>query len=81
MNDNSQSILNIEGSTDSIGSDKYNQELGYRRAGRVQDYYTSKGLQTDRISIGSKGEKDPAADNKTAGGRANNRRAVITIKN
>jgi outer membrane protein OmpA-like peptidoglycan-associated protein len=80
LDSNSQAGLSIVGYTDSKGSDNYNSELGYRRAQTMQYFFKSKGLETGRIVIESKGEKDPAADNNTVGGRANNRRAVITIK-
>lgn len=80
LDNNSHAVLNIAGYTDSVGSDKYNQALGFRRAQAMQYFFKSKGLQTDKILIESMGEKDPAADNNTASGRANNRRAVITIK-
>jgi outer membrane protein OmpA-like peptidoglycan-associated protein len=81
MEDNIQAQLNITGYTDSVGSDEYNQDLGYRRAQTMQYYFNNKGLKADRILIESKGEKDPASENKTVSGRANNRRAIITIKN
>jgi outer membrane protein OmpA-like peptidoglycan-associated protein len=81
LDNNSKAVINITGYTDSVGTDIYNQALGYRRAQTMQYFFTGKGLQADKILIGSKGETDPAAENKTVNGRANNRRAVITIKN
>ncbi len=72
--------LEIIGHTDAIGTDNYNQALGFRRAKRMQRYFESKGILADKIIIDSKGEKQPADDNNTISGRANNRRAVITIK-
>lgn len=81
LDSNAQALISITGYTDSIGSDQYNQALGYRRAQTMQNYFIQKGLMTDKISIESKGEKDPAAENNTATGRANNRRTVIIIKN
>ena len=80
MNQNSQVRLSITGHTDSIGSNEYNQALGYRRAQSVEHYFESKGMFANKIIIESKGEKEPAEDNNTMAGRANNRRAVITIK-
>lgn len=77
---NSQAMLSITGYTDAIGSDEYNQALGYRRAQSVQHYFESKGLPSDKIILESKGDKEPVDDNNTTTGRANNRRAVITIK-
>jgi outer membrane protein OmpA-like peptidoglycan-associated protein len=80
LDQNSQARLSITGHTDAIGSDEYNEALGYRRAQSMQHYFESKGLPSDKIIIESKGEKEPADDNNTTAGRANNRRAVITIK-
>jgi Outer membrane protein and related peptidoglycan-associated (lipo)proteins len=80
LNQNSQAILSITGYTDAIGSDEYNQALGYRRALSPQEVYENKGMHGDKIIIESKGEKEPASDNNSSIGRANNRRAVITIK-
>ncbi len=80
LEQNLQARLSITGHTDAIGTDEYNQALGYRRAQSVQHYFERKGLLTNRISIESMGEKEPAADNNTQAGRANNRRTVITIK-
>jgi outer membrane protein OmpA-like peptidoglycan-associated protein len=72
--------LNITGYTDAVGSDEYNQALGYRRALSLQHYFESKGMPANKIIIASKGEKEPADNNSTKEGRANNRRAAITIK-
>ena len=80
LNQNSQARLSITGYTDAVGSDDYNQGLGYRRAKSTQNYFESKGIPANKIIIESKGEKDPADDNNTTSGRANNRRTVITIK-
>jgi outer membrane protein OmpA-like peptidoglycan-associated protein len=80
LNQNSQARLNITGHTDAIGSDEYNQVLGYRRAQSVQRYFESKGISAGKIIIESKGEKAPSDDNNTATGRTNNRRTEITIK-
>jgi len=80
LNHNSQAILRITGYTDAIGSDEYNQALGYRRAQRLQNYFESKGMQANKVLIESRGEKEPAGDNNSSAGRASNRRTVITIK-
>lgn len=80
LDKNSQARLSITGHTDAIGSDEYNQALGYRRAQSVQHYFESKGMLPNKIIIESKGEKEPADDNNTTAGRTNNRRTVITIK-
>ena len=80
LNQNSQAMISITGHTDAIGSDEYNQALGYRRAQSMQIYFESMGLPSNKIRIESKGEKEPADDNNRATGRANNRRTVISIK-
>ncbi|MGD0581471.1 MAG: OmpA family protein [Bacteroidales bacterium] len=81
LDNNSQALLTITGYTDDIGTDGYNQELGYRRAQTMQKYFIKNGMQKNKIMVSSKGENDPAGDNITVKGRANNRRAVINIKN
>jgi len=80
LNQNPQAKLSITGYTDAIGSDEYNQALGYRRAQSTQHFFETLGLKSDKILIESKGEKEPADNNSTPAGRANNRRTVITIK-
>ncbi len=80
MNQDAQAKLSIIGYADAIGTDEYNQALGYRRAQTMLRYFEGKGMSADRISIESKGEKEPIADNSTILGRANNRRSVVTLK-
>jgi OOP family OmpA-OmpF porin len=81
LDQNVRSVINITGHTDSVGSDHYNQALGYRRAGSMSEYFISKGMPANKIIIESKGEKAPGDINTTPEGRANNRRAVTAIKN
>ncbi|HWT71103.1 MAG TPA: OmpA family protein [Oxalicibacterium sp.] len=76
--------LNLEvviavGHTDSIGSDSYNQKLSVRRAEAVKSYLVSKGVESNRVYTEGKGEKQPVATNKTAAGRAQNRRVEIEV--
>ncbi|MEO8922073.1 MAG: outer membrane protein OmpA [Caldimonas sp.] len=76
--------LNLEviiavGHTDSIGTAAYNQRLSVRRADAVKDYLVSKGIEKNRVYTEGKGEKQPVADNKTAEGRAKNRRVEIEV--
>jgi OOP family OmpA-OmpF porin len=68
----------VEGHTDSIGTEKYNQVLSERRANAVRDYMVSRGIDASRISTRGYGELKPIASNKTAEGRAKNRRVDIT---
>ena len=67
------------GHADSIGSDAYNQKLSVRRAESVKAYLVSKGLEPNRVYTEGKGEKQPVASNKTADGRAKNRRTEIEV--
>jgi len=67
------------GHADSIGTDAYNQALSVRRAEAVKAYFVSKGVEGNRVYTEGKGEKQPIADNKTAEGRAKNRRTEIEV--
>ncbi|MET3117302.1 OOP family OmpA-OmpF porin [Undibacterium sp. GrIS 1.8] len=67
------------GHTDSVGSDAYNQKLSVRRAEAVKAYLVSKGIEANRVYTEGKGKKQPVADNKTAEGRAQNRRVEIEV--
>ncbi|MFZ6745849.1 outer membrane protein OmpA [Undibacterium sp. JH2W] len=67
------------GHTDSVGSDEYNQKLSIRRAEAVKAYLVSKGIEANRVYTEGKGKKQPVADNKTADGRAKNRRVEIEV--
>lgn len=69
--------INVAGHTDSIGSDSYNQKLSERRAQAVQAYLIDKGVKPERIKPEGKGKSSPIASNKTASGRALNRRSEI----
>ena len=68
----------IEGHTDSVGSDAYNQRLSERRANAVRDYMVAHGIAAARITTRGYGESKPIASNKTAEGRSQNRRVEIT---
>ena len=70
----------LEGHTDSIGTEQYNMKLGQRRADSVKAFFVKKGIDASRIETISFGESDPVATNKTAQGRALNRRCVIKFK-
>jgi OmpA-OmpF porin, OOP family len=76
--------LNLEviiavGHTDSVGADAYNQKLSVARSEAVKAYLVSKGVEKNRVYTEGKGEKQPVADNKTAEGRAKNRRVEIEV--
>ena len=70
-------VIVAVGHTDSIGTDAYNQKLSIRRAEAVKKYLVSQGIEAKRIYVEGKGESQPVADNKTAEGRAKNRRVQI----
>ena len=72
-------VIIAVGHTDSVGSDAYNQKLSVRRAEAVKSYLVSKGIEKNRVYTEGKGEKQPVADNKTAAGRAKNRRVEIEV--
>ena len=72
--------FDIEGHTDSTGSNKTNQLLSERRANAVRDYLIANGINADRLTAVGYGEDQPIADNKTATGRKNNRRVEVKLK-
>ncbi|AZD06733.1 Putative outer membrane protein [Pseudomonas chlororaphis] len=72
--------LRVTGHTDSVGSDAYNQRLSEKRARSVTEYLISAGVpRSSFVSVAGAGESQPVADNKTADGRAMNRRTEIKI--
>ncbi len=81
MHNNSNVLVEIQGHTDSVGTEAYNHALGQRRADEVFEYLTSKGINPNRLKTVSFGETSPVASNATAEGRAQNRRVdLIPIK-
>ena len=70
----------VEGHTDSVGSEQYNQGLSERRADAVARYLASQGISMSRIETRGYGESKPVASNSTAEGRAQNRRVEITTE-
>ncbi|MES2316699.1 MAG: OmpA family protein [Pseudomonadota bacterium] len=72
-------VMVTVGHTDSVGSDAYNQKLSLRRAEAVKAYIVSKGVDASRVYTEGKGESQPVADNKTAEGRAKNRRVTVEV--
>ena len=72
-------VIIAVGHTDSVGSDAYNQKLSVRRSESVKAYLVSSGIEKNRVYTEGKGEKQPVADNKTAEGRAKNRRVEIEV--
>jgi OOP family OmpA-OmpF porin len=72
--------VQVAGYTDSVGTDAYNQGLSERRANAVKDYLASHGVDASRLTAVGFGESNPVADNKTADGRAQNRRVELNIQ-
>ncbi len=72
-------VIIAVGHTDAIGGDAYNQKLSVKRAESVKAYLVTKGIEPNRIYTEGKGKKQPVADNKTAEGRAKNRRVEIEV--
>ena len=74
-----QTIVEVSGHTDSIGSDAANQTLSERRANAVAGYLMGQGVQRERFEIVGMGERYPVASNDTDSGRALNRRVEIRL--
>ena len=70
-------VIVAVGNTDSVGTDAYNLALGQRRADSVKAYLVSKGITN--VYTESKGKSNPVASNKTAEGRAQNRRVDVEV--
>ncbi|MFP3982762.1 MAG: OmpA family protein [Desulfurivibrionaceae bacterium] len=70
----------LEGHTDSVGPESYNQKLSLRRARSVRNYLVDElGIDKDRLMVRGAGETEPVADNSSAAGRQRNRRMVAVI--
>ena len=72
--------IRIAGHTDSIGNAEANLKLGLARARYIEEILLSKGLTPSRITVESKGEEEPIADNSTEDGQRRNRRVEIRIE-
>jgi OOP family OmpA-OmpF porin len=79
MNNYPNLRIHIQGHTDSVGDENYNQQLSQRRAEAVARFLRINGINTDRMIVEGKGESDPIADNNTAEGRQQNRRVEFEI--
>jgi len=79
LSEYNQTVVEVAGHTDSVGTDAYNQQLSERRAQAVANYLMSRGLMRDRFIIVGAGESRPIASNDTEAGRAQNRRVEITL--
>ena len=73
--------IDVNGYTDNVGTDESNQKLSENRANSVKQYLTGIGINAGRITTTGYGETSPIADNKTAAGRAKNRRVEMKLRN
>jgi outer membrane protein OmpA-like peptidoglycan-associated protein len=73
-------LVTIDGHTDSTGSESYNQLLSERRAASVAEVLLSQGVAFERVAARGYGELRPIADNSSATGRASNRRVEISLE-
>ncbi len=71
--------LQVEGYTDNVGSDDFNQKLSQERADAVREYLASQGVTQTNISATGYGKSDPVADNASSQGRAENRRVQMVV--
>lgn len=72
--------LDVDGYTDNTGKAETNQKLSQQRADAVKKYLVSKGIDESRLASTGHGQDSPVADNKTAAGRAQNRRVELHLK-
>ncbi len=79
LNENPDKKVDLERHTDWIGTDKYNEGLSERRAASVKNYLVKKGVNAGRIATRGFGKGKPIADNKSAAGRAKNRRVEVKV--
>jgi OmpA-OmpF porin, OOP family len=77
LTENADLRVKVQGYTDSVGTDAYNQRLSDRRADTVKRYLVSKGIAASRLDAEGFGESDPVASNDTDEGRAQNRRVEL----
>jgi outer membrane protein OmpA-like peptidoglycan-associated protein len=75
-----KTIIDVEGHTDSDGSDSYNQQLSLNRANSVGTYLQSHGVNGQRIMTYGAGEARPIASNSTADGKQQNRRVELKLQ-
>ena len=79
LNDQGFKAIVVQGYTDSVGSAADNDRLSLRRAQSVRDYLVTRGVPSEKATAEGKGASNPVADNKTADGRAENRRVEIVV--
>ena len=80
LQNNPEAFVQIDGYTDNTGTKAYNKKLSLKRAAVVKLFLQKHGASAKQLKAKGHGDKSPAASNKTKEGRAQNRRAVINIK-
>ena len=71
--------IQVEGYTDSVGGDEYNQKLSENRANAVHDFLIQNGVPAGNVTAAGYGKNNPVADNNTAAGRQQNRRVNMVV--
>ncbi|MGZ8096588.1 MAG: OmpA family protein, partial [Methylosarcina sp.] len=79
LKEHPDTMVKIEGHTDSRGSADYNAQLSQMRADSVREFLVSNGIAPNRITSQGMGENFPVATNSTPSGRQQNRRVDVTI--
>lgn len=79
LNNHPDLVVEVQGHTDSVGTDEYNMKLGMRRAEAVKRVLVNNGVRSERLMTTSLGESQPIATNSTSSGRARNRRVEIHV--
>lgn len=79
LKENPNVRISVEGHTDSLGTDLYNEKLSVRRAEAVFRYLVNHGIAPERMEVIGYGESRPVADNETESGRAQNRRVELHV--
>ncbi|WP_166255091.1 OmpA family protein [Marinobacter salicampi] len=79
LNEYDKTIIQVEGHTDSTGSQSYNQLLSEQRASSVRDFLLNQGIAPKRTRAAGYGPRYPIASNDTASGREQNRRVELTL--
>jgi outer membrane protein OmpA-like peptidoglycan-associated protein len=81
LNEYPEREIAVEGHTDNVGSDAYNENLSRARANAVASYLEREGVPEERIELAGFGEQKPVAPNDNEAGRQQNRRVEIVIEN
>jgi outer membrane protein OmpA-like peptidoglycan-associated protein len=79
LRENPKRSVSVEGFTDSVGGDEYNQQLSERRANAVRESLIAQGVEPDRVVASGYGKAFPVAGNEAAAGRQLNRRVEIIV--